>query len=72
MNNHSIPSMHAERQITDLSVKHSFTLYPSFSPYGQTESQTEEQINPGWRAEESALKYESDCVLQSFCQKANF
>ncbi len=40
--------MHAERQITDLSVKHSFTLYPSLSPYRQTELQTEEQINPGW------------------------
>ncbi len=44
--------MHAERQITDLSVKHSFTLYPSLSPYGQTESLTEEQIHllrMGWR-----------------------
>ncbi len=30
-NNRSIPSTHAERQITDLSVKHSFTLYPSLS-----------------------------------------
>ncbi len=52
MNNRSIPSMHTERQITDLSVKHSFTLYPSFSPYSQTESLTEEQIHSlhvGWR-----------------------
>ncbi len=48
MNNRSIPSMHAERQITDLSVKHSFTLYSSLSPYRQTELWTEEQINPGW------------------------
>jgi hypothetical protein len=46
-NNRSIPSTHAERQITDLSVKHSFTLYPSLSPYGQTESLTEEHINYG-------------------------
>ncbi len=37
MNNCSIPSTHAERQINNLSVKHSFTLYPSLSPYSQTE-----------------------------------
>jgi hypothetical protein len=42
VNNRSIPSMPAKRQITNLSVKHSFTLYPSLSPYGRTESQTEE------------------------------
>jgi hypothetical protein len=48
VNNHSIPSTHAERHITDLSVKQSFTLYPSLSPYSQTELQTEKQINPGW------------------------
>jgi hypothetical protein len=44
--------MHAERQITDLSVKHSFTLYPSLSPYGQTELQTEwwiHSLRMGWR-----------------------
>jgi hypothetical protein len=45
MNNRNIPSMHAERQIMDLSVKHSFTLYPSLSPYGQTESLTEGGIH---------------------------
>ncbi len=45
MNNRSIPSMHAERQITDLSDKHSFTLYPSLSPYRRTELLTEEQIH---------------------------
>ncbi len=52
VNNCSIPSMHAERQITNLSVKHSFTLYPSLSPYSQKELQTEEQIHSlrvGWR-----------------------
>ncbi len=52
MNNHSIPSSHAERQIADLSVKHSFTLYPSLSPYGQTESLIEKRIHSlrvGWR-----------------------
>ncbi len=52
MNNFSIPSTHAERKITNFSVKHSFTLYPSLSPYSQTESLTEEQIHSlhvGWR-----------------------
>jgi hypothetical protein len=52
MNNRSIPSTHAERQITDLAVKLSLTLYPSLSPYGQTESLTEGQIHllrVGWR-----------------------
>jgi hypothetical protein len=51
-NNRSIPSTHAERQITNLSVKHSFTLYLSLSPYRQTESRTEKQIHSlcvGWR-----------------------
>jgi hypothetical protein len=42
VNNCNIPSTHTERQITNLSVKHSFTLYPSLSPYRQTESRTEE------------------------------
>ncbi len=45
MNNRSIPSTHAERQITDLSVKHSFTLYPSLSPYWRTEWQTDRETN---------------------------
>jgi hypothetical protein len=45
MNNHVIPSMHAEQEITDLSVKHSFTLYPSLSPYSQMESLMEGQIH---------------------------
>ncbi len=52
MNDRSIPSTHAERQITNLFVKHSFTLYPSLSPYSQTESWTEKQIHSlrvGWR-----------------------
>ncbi len=48
VNNCSIPSMPAERKNTDLSVKHSFTLYPSLSPYRWMESQMEEGINPGW------------------------
>jgi hypothetical protein len=48
VNNPIIPSMHAERKITVRSHKHSFTPYPSLSPYGQTELQMEEQINPGW------------------------
>ena len=45
VNNRSIPSMHAERKITVCSHKHSFTPYPSLSPYERTESQTEKQIN---------------------------
>ncbi len=52
VNNCSILSMHAERQITNLSVKHSSTLYPTLSPYRQMESKTEEQIHLlrlGWR-----------------------
>ncbi len=43
MNNHSIPSTHAERKITFHSHKHSFTPYPSLSPYWQTERQTENE-----------------------------
>ncbi len=52
MNNRSIPSTHAERKITNISVEHSDTPYPSHSPYGQTESLTEKQIHllrMGWR-----------------------
>ncbi len=51
-NNCSIPSTHAKRQITNLSVKHSFTLYPSLSPYGWMESRMEKQIHllrVGWK-----------------------
>ncbi len=32
VNNHSIPSTHAERKITVRSYKHSFTPYSSLSP----------------------------------------
>ena len=62
VNNCSIPSTHTERQTTDLSVKHSFTLYPSLSPYRQTELQTEKQIHllrVGWR------KFFSCCAVVS-------
>jgi hypothetical protein len=38
VNNHSIPSMHAERKITICSHEHSFTPYPSL---GLTDGQTE-------------------------------
>jgi hypothetical protein len=48
VNSPSIPSTHAERQITNLSVEHSITLYPFLSPYGWLEFQMEEQIIPGW------------------------
>ncbi len=64
-NNRSIPLMHVKRQITDLSVKHSFTLYPSLSPYSQTESQTEERIHllcVGWRN-----LFSSCAVVSDFC-----
>jgi hypothetical protein len=46
--NSDIPSTQDERKITGCSHKHSFTLYPSLSPYRQTDSLTEKQINPGW------------------------
>jgi hypothetical protein len=36
VNNHSTPSMHAEQKITVRSYKHSFTPYPSLSPYSPT------------------------------------
>ncbi len=52
MNNRSIPSTHTERKITELSYYHSFTPYPSLSPYIQTEWLTEERIHSlriGWR-----------------------
>ncbi len=53
VNNWSIPSMHTERKNTVRSHKHSFTPYPSLSPYRQTDRiQTEEQIHllrVGWR-----------------------
>jgi hypothetical protein len=40
-NNSSIPSTHAERKITVCSHKHSFTPYPSLSPYRQTDGMTD-------------------------------
>ncbi len=45
MNNHSIPSTHAEMKITISSHKHSFTPYPSLSPYSQTDKITESEMN---------------------------
>ncbi len=45
MNNHSIPSMHAERKVTVHSHKHSFTPYPSLSPYSQTDGMTDRERN---------------------------
>ncbi len=44
--------MHPKRKITLCSHKHSFTPYPSLSPYRQTDRQTERQIHSlrvGWR-----------------------
>ncbi len=62
-NNHGIPSTHAKRQITNLAVKHSFTLYPTLSPYGWTESWMEKQIHllrVGWRNFFSSCGFVSD------------
>ncbi len=53
VNNCSIPSTHAERKITVRSHKHSFTPYPSLSPYWPTEWQTDRDqihlLHMGWR-----------------------
>ncbi len=62
MNNRSIPSMHTERQITNLSVKHSFTLYPSLSPYSQMEPLMEKRMHllcVGWK------NFFSSCSVES-------
>ncbi len=49
MNNRSIPSAHNERQITDLSVKHSFTLYPSLAlKDGQNQVQKNKYTRCTW------------------------
>ena len=48
MNNRSVPSTHTERQITDLSIKHSFTLYPSLSPYRWMEWQRNKYTCCAW------------------------
>jgi hypothetical protein len=37
--------MHADREITDLSGKHSFTLYSSLSSYAPTDRQIEGGTN---------------------------
>jgi hypothetical protein len=45
VNNHIIPSMHAERKINVCSHKHSFTPYPSLSTYRQTDRITDRGRN---------------------------
>ncbi len=45
MNNRSILPMHTERKITIRSHKHSFTPYPSLSPYSQTDRITDRGTN---------------------------
>jgi hypothetical protein len=45
VNNHIIPSTHAERKITIHSHKHSFTPYPSLSPYRQTDGMMDRGTN---------------------------
>ncbi len=45
MNYRSIPSTHTERKITFCSLKHSFTPYPSLSPYRQTDGMTDRGTN---------------------------
>ncbi len=45
LNDCSIPSMHAERKITICSHKHSFTPYPSLSPYSRMDRMTDRGTN---------------------------
>jgi hypothetical protein len=45
VNNHNIPSTHAEKKITIHSHKHFFTPYPSLSPYSQTDGITDGETN---------------------------
>jgi hypothetical protein len=45
VNNHSIPSPHAERKINICPHKHSFTPYPSLSPYSPTDRITDRGTN---------------------------
>ncbi len=45
MNHHSIPSTHAERKITIHSHEHSFTPYPSLSPYSWTDRMIDRETN---------------------------
>ncbi len=47
VNNCNNPSTHADRKITVTSGKHSFTLYPSLSPYRWTDRQTDRQNDRG-------------------------
>ncbi len=48
VNNCSILSTHAERIITVHSHIHSFTPYPSFSPYWQTDKQRDKYTHWAW------------------------
>jgi hypothetical protein len=45
VNNRIIPSTHAEKNISIHSHKHSFTPYPSLSPYSQTDGMTDRGKN---------------------------
>jgi hypothetical protein len=45
VNNRSIPSTQAESKITVHSHKHSFTPYPSLSPYSPTDGMTDRGTN---------------------------
>jgi hypothetical protein len=45
VNNPIIPSMHAKRKFTVCSHKHSFTPFPSLSPYGRTDGMTDGGTN---------------------------
>ncbi len=48
MNNRVIPSIHAVREITNLSDYHSFFLHPSLSPFSQTELRRNEYTRFAW------------------------
>ncbi len=45
MNNRGIPSTQVERKIAVCSHKHSFTPYPSLSPYSQIDGITDRETN---------------------------
>ncbi len=62
VNNCSITSMHAKRKITICSHKHSFTLYPSLSPYSQTDRMTDGERIHSLRV--GLRNFFSSCVCQ--------
>ncbi len=73
MNNCSIPSTHTERKITVCFHKHSFTPYPSLSPYSQTDRMTDRGTNT--LAARGLEEHFSSCAVVSvflFLQEIGF